>query len=81
VWEASGVSRRILCDGISRNITPNLHDALPRLRLNSEAPRLNLWIDSLYIDQTSNEERPYQVTLMTQIHSQAEMVTVWLGEN
>jgi hypothetical protein len=39
-----------------------------------------MWIDAICIDQSSKSERSHQITLMTQIYSQAAQVVVYLGE-
>jgi hypothetical protein len=38
-----------------------------------------LWIDALCIDQSVNEERSHQVSIMGRIYSSASRVIVWLG--
>ena len=49
-----------------------------RLRL-EKASRF-LWVDQIYIDQTSNKERGEQVILMNKIYSQSKRIIIWLGE-
>jgi hypothetical protein len=40
-----------------------------------------MWIDALCIDQSNVQERSHQVTLMSDIYSQAAGVVIYLGEN
>ncbi|KAK5988898.1 Heterokaryon incompatibility 6-like protein [Cladobotryum mycophilum] len=60
------------------SVTSNCFAALRRLRLD-DRPR-SLWIDALGIDQSDLAERNHQVTLMSQIYSQAAQVVIYLGE-
>jgi hypothetical protein len=59
-------------------ITTNLAGALRRLRLR-DRPR-QLWIDAMSIDQTNDDERARQLSLMSRIFGSAQTVVVWLGE-
>jgi hypothetical protein len=59
-------------------ITTNLAAALRRLRLR-DRPR-QLWIDAISIDQTNDDERAQQISLMSKIFGSAQAVVVWLGE-
>ncbi|TKA83860.1 hypothetical protein B0A55_00165 [Friedmanniomyces simplex] len=38
-----------------------------------------IWVDALCINQADNDERSWQVTLMTKIYSNATVVHAWLG--
>ena len=38
------------------------------------------WIDAISIDQNNVRERNHQVQMMRQIYSNAESVSIWLGE-
>ncbi len=58
-------------------ITPNLHEALQRLRLPDE-DRI-FWIDAISIDQGNIQERGHQVQHMRDIYKEAEQVLIWLG--
>lgn len=77
-WDAQIPSYPIECDGDTLNITANCVSALQEIRKNTTRPVL--WIDSICIDQTSNEERDKQVAMMADIYKQASEVIVWLGE-
>lgn len=35
-----------------------------------------LWVDALCIDQANNEERSYQVSIMSQIYAEADNVLI-----
>ncbi|KAF2795874.1 hypothetical protein K505DRAFT_223519, partial [Melanomma pulvis-pyrius CBS 109.77] len=56
----------------------NLYQALQRLRaLDQVQPWL--WIDAISINQSDDVERGWQVDLMRDIYSRAEIVYIWLG--
>jgi hypothetical protein len=59
-------------------ITLNLAAALRRLHL-QDRPR-QLWIDAISIDQTNDDERAQQISLMSRIFGSAQTVVVWIGE-
>lgn len=58
-------------------INQNLHEALLQLRQNGVEAWF--WVDAICIDQTSSEEKGWQVAQMGSIFSQAELVYFWLG--
>lgn len=58
-------------------VSSNLHDALRALRLLKKDR--SLWVDAWCINQSDNEEKAVQVTLMGTIYSRAKCVLVWLG--
>jgi hypothetical protein len=58
-------------------VRKNLWDFLSQARSNYLEE--NLWIDALCIDQSVNEERTHQVSIMGKIYSSASCVIVWLG--
>ena len=43
--------------------------------------RLHVWADAICIDQSNNEEKASQVTLMSEIYKRANKVMVYLGED
>ena len=59
-------------------ITQNLAAGLRRFRYSSSIR--TLWVDSICIDQSSNEEKTLQVPMMGTIYRQATRVLIWLGE-
>jgi hypothetical protein len=60
-------------------VTQNCFAALQRLRY-EDRPR-TMWIDALCIDQSNIPEQSHQITLMSDIYSQASGVVVYLGES
>ncbi|KAK3496042.1 heterokaryon incompatibility protein-domain-containing protein [Neurospora crassa] len=74
----------ILLDGISMTVTPNLHSALCFLLSQQQQPvdngfKTSFWIDALCINQADNDEKAFQVPLMSKIYTSAMRVFVWLG--
>ncbi|KAI1473530.1 HET-domain-containing protein [Daldinia eschscholtzii] len=59
-------------------ITKNCELAMRRLRKPDETR--TVWIDTICIDQGSNTERTYQVSLMSRIYTSAHGVVVYTGE-
>lgn len=59
-------------------ISPNLFDALQRLRLPTSSRRL--WVDAICINQKDEAERSSQVVKMREIFARAQRVAIWLGE-
>ena len=78
VWGDKSSPVVILCDGLPFEITRNLHQLLSQLRGTMEEEYL--WADAVCIDQATDVEKTAQVRLMTKIHSRAELVLIWLGE-
>jgi len=56
----------------------NLWQFLHHMRLRDK--RITLWIDAICINQSNVKERNHQVQMMRQIYSNAQSVSVWLGE-
>ena len=65
-------------------VSPNLHDALRRLRWHthqaSHYKRLVIWADALCINQADMQEKQHQIPLMRKIYSQCQYTALWLGE-
>ena len=78
VWGDQKSARVILVDGSPVCVTMNLYDAIMALRTPSEI--LDIWIDYLCINQQNNQEKNWQVELMTDIYRQATEVYAWLGQ-
>jgi len=68
----------IFINGKSIMISENLYTALRRLRHLRDP--LEIWIDSLCINQKDDGERTHQVSLMRDIYGNSEEVVIWLGE-
>lgn len=77
VWGEPSNSRPIEVSGSTFYATVNLHDFLLCLRLES-ADRY-LWADALCIDQSNQEEKSYQIGLMTRIYRDAKETHIWFG--
>lgn len=65
-------------DKLDLPITPNLHEALTRLR-HRYIERI-IWVDAVCINQANITEKEQQILLMGKIYGQANRVVVWLGE-
>ena len=59
------------------SIGSSLGAALKHLRQKSRP--ITVWTDALCINQSDDEEKSWQVRLMTQIYSNAKVVHAWLG--
>jgi Heterokaryon incompatibility protein (HET) len=70
-------SRQIIC-GTNETlpVTTNCYDALQQLRHSSRTQ--TLWVDSICVNQSNEEEKSHEVSLMRDIYSQAQMVYIWL---
>jgi len=77
-WDGQIPDRRVNCQGNDLLITANCEAAL--LQLRQRWRRRILWIDSICINQTSDNEKGQQVQIMGEIYKQAKTVIVWLGE-
>ena len=77
VWGSGGSAVDIFSREGTLSVTPNLSDALRRLR-STDAPR-RVWADAACINQDDDAERSCQVRLMGDIYSRAKSVAIWLG--
>ena len=77
-WGDAPDTVRILCNGQLMDISPNLHDALTRMR---ETGSIFIWADQICINQQDLAERSSQVKLMRNIYSSASAVFAWIGED
>jgi hypothetical protein len=76
-WGDPANKLNMLCDGKILLVTPNLKNALHRLKLKDES-RI-LWADAICINQNDVVEKGSQVKLMTRIYGNATRVCIWLG--
>lgn len=82
-WDSPDAPRRTIhlnqCDfDIKENLYSFLHYYTGKQHVLSENGEY-LWVDAICIDQASNYEKSYQVTMMGQIYRNAQSVIVWLG--
>jgi hypothetical protein len=77
-WGEAVSTHEIICNGSSRQVTSNLHDALQYLR-QIDGERI-MWIDAVCINQTNPQERTAQVGIMKNIYSNSDHVVIWLGK-
>jgi hypothetical protein len=80
VWGSIGAFSNVsvIVNGEAVKVGSNLASALTRLR-RADAPRV-IWTDALCIDQSDNNEKSHQITLMGSIYSLAQRTVVWLGD-
>jgi len=78
VWGSPTGDRPILCEDGVILVTKNCESALRYLRDRYRSRQL--WIDSVCIDQTSDEEKAQQVPLMGDVYRLARRTIIWLGE-
>ncbi|KAF2795034.1 hypothetical protein K505DRAFT_324342 [Melanomma pulvis-pyrius CBS 109.77] len=77
VWGDPKVTRDITVGGVNFTATANLFDFLHSLR--SPTADRYLWADAICIDQTNEEEKIYQIGLMTKIYQYAKEAHIWFG--
>ncbi|KAF2720673.1 HET-domain-containing protein, partial [Polychaeton citri CBS 116435] len=68
----------IMLDGQRFRARKNLWRFLYHLSGHEGYVTENYWIDALCIDQSSGDERSYQVSLMPEIYGRACKVMIWL---
>ncbi|KAM7185482.1 Heterokaryon incompatibility protein (HET) domain containing protein, partial [Rhypophila sp. PSN 637] len=78
VWGSTTPAKKLIIDGHTVDITPNLHAALSRLRFLAH-DRL-LWVDAICINQEDPDEQSEQVPSMRDVYFSATRTVVWLGE-
>ncbi|KAF4920321.1 Heterokaryon incompatibility protein 6, OR allele [Colletotrichum viniferum] len=79
VWGTNVKNKAILCNNKTTYITPNLFEALHRIRQHV-GRQVVLWADSLCINQDDEEEKSHQVALMGQIYARASEVLIHLAD-
>jgi len=67
----------IRCNGVNMLVSANLHAAL--LRLRDPRQEVQLWVDSICINQKDLHERSDQVSRMRDIYRLSSEVVIWLG--
>ena len=78
VWGASKPQTTISLEGgYSLSIGPNLHLALSDIRRKWRL--LTLWVDALCINQQDDQEKAYQVPMMSQLYREARLTRAWLN--
>jgi len=77
LWGDPRMAHEIWLNGHKFQVTTNLHQALLVLRHRPVVD--HVWIDAICIDQSSNDEKSWQVALMGNIYSRAAQVLGWLG--
>ncbi|KAH6662496.1 heterokaryon incompatibility protein-domain-containing protein [Halenospora varia] len=80
VWGDPNPLAEITCDGFPIFVTPNLNDALHRIRQPFATKPRKVWVDAICINQNDLFERSSQVMLMKDIYSRSSRVLIWLGE-
>ena len=79
-WGDARITREIIVNGCSLDVTVDLEAALRQLRDSRCIKQgFKLWADAICIDQTNLEEHGQQVGRMRDIYSLAWHVVIWLG--
>lgn len=76
-WGDPSITRTILCEGGTLQVTENLFQALRHLR--HEDRERCLWADAICIDQCDDLEKNHQLPLMGRIYSGAWRTVIWIG--
>ncbi|KAF3000693.1 hypothetical protein E8E13_002202 [Curvularia kusanoi] len=77
VWGDEHAKRTVQISGYSVEVTRMLYTAFEHLRYPLE--KRTLWIDQVCIDQTNDDEKSHQVSLMRTIYKKCSQCVVWLG--
>ncbi|KAE8447289.1 hypothetical protein EG329_010847 [Mollisiaceae sp. DMI_Dod_QoI] len=77
VWGDASILNSIWVNDRPLKITTNLHDAL--LHMRDATRELRLWADAICINQTNDEEKNRQVSMMGKIYSMADHTIIFLG--
>jgi hypothetical protein len=78
VWGRDKQIFDVHCGEVTLSVTQNCHDALKRLRDTTRTR--TLWIDTICINQSDDDEKSHQVAMMLDIYRNADRVYIWLGE-
>lgn len=76
-WGQNVRDKTISLNGTRFSVGNNLWWFLHHMRLRNQY--VNFWIDAMCIDQSNVMERNHQVQIMRKIYSNAQSVSVWLG--
>jgi hypothetical protein len=76
-WGDMQDTKFILLNKLPWKVSSNLVEALRTFRKLQN--QTLLWIDGLCINQTSVDEKNYQIPLMSEIYGSADVTRVWLG--
>jgi hypothetical protein len=77
VWGDTTRHESVWIDDSEVTVTASLHSALRDLRDKTRV--LRLWVDALCINQSSDEEKIDQVSLMKYIYASAKITVIYLG--
>lgn len=78
VWGVGVIPYKIQINGKEFYITRNLHTAHKELRLPDH--ERCLWVEAVFLNQSDNAEKGFQVQMMRDIYAKAEQTLVWLGK-
>ena len=79
VWGDAKLHGTVFINDQKLNVPLSTEVVLRRMR-HAEVER-SVWIDSLCIDQTDDDDRNYQVQLMCDIYSNTATGLIWLGDD
>lgn len=75
-WGAAGETEMIYIGDLVFSVSTTVSEVL--YHLSSYNTERNLWIDSICINQTDNEEKGSQVSMMKRIYRRSSKVIIWL---
>lgn len=76
-WGDPGDRTTIICDGRSLSVPSTLRPFL--LQIRAKGRGMVLWIDSICINQTDDDEKASQVRDMHNVYRKAKKTLIWLG--
>lgn len=81
VWDLKGPRKSITVNDDQFEISETVYILLKNLQCWSDATSgMNIWIDSICINQEDTSEKTAQIPLMKDIYTKASRVLVWLGD-
>ena len=78
MWGAQAPERHVILNGKTLILRDNIWRCLKHLR-DCDLTKSRLWIDTLCIDQSNEDEKSQQVAKMGHIFKNASRVLIWLG--